>query len=277
MIKIVRPLNVVIGFLSAFVVAAVANISISPDIVLSGLAIGFFIGAGNAINDFYDFETDCLNHPKRPLPSGLISKKTALLISWILFGCGFFTVFMMSNFYLPFGIALFAFAVLIAYSRWWKKTVLIGNFAVSALLGLAFVFTGASIGDIAPTLPPAFLAFGLTIIREIVKDLQDYDGDISAKMKTLPIVMGKGFSIRLIHFFSIVFVLISPLPFFLKIYDQFYFGILIFGVIFPLLFLNFSMLKHGEKTDLNFFSGLLKLSIIAGLVAVFFGKTNQGY
>ncbi len=272
-----RPLNVAIGFLSAFVVATISHISISSDVVFSAFAIGFFIGAGNAINDFYDFETDCLNHPNRPLPAGLISKKSALIISWILFGCGFFTVFMMSNFRLPFGIALFAFVILLAYSRWWKKMVLIGNFAVAALLGLAFIFTGASIGNVAPTLPPAMLAFGLTMIREMVKDLQDYEGDLSAKMRTLPIVMGKVFSIGLIIFFSIIFVLISPLPFFWKIYDKFYLGILIFGVILPLLFLNFSLLKHGEKTDFNFFSSMLKLSTIAGLVAVFFGKINQGY
>jgi geranylgeranylglycerol-phosphate geranylgeranyltransferase len=88
-------------------------------------------------------------------------------------------------------------ALLWGYSRWLKRTPLVGNLAVALVLGLAILYGGlavTSFGDArwAAALLGAAFAFGSTLAREIAKDIEDAKGDAAGGARTLPIVIGAG-------------------------------------------------------------------------------------
>ena len=77
--------------------------------------------------------------------------------------------------------------MLIFYNIYFKGVYLLGNFAVGLVIGMSFIFSGAAHYSIAPMWIPAFLAFGLTFLREIIKDLEDIKGDKISGLLTYPI------------------------------------------------------------------------------------------
>ena len=88
--RILRPMNCVLSGLviitSAFIVLPISEIrEIWLSIALAAIAAGLIAGAGNAINDYSDIDTDRIAHPKRPLPSGMTKKSTVLRMSVFLF------------------------------------------------------------------------------------------------------------------------------------------------------------------------------------------------
>lgn len=97
--------------------------------------------AGNVINDYFDAEIDAVNRPKRPIPSGAIGKKPALVYAGILFFLGLLVSWFTTP--LCFGIALFNALLLVAYAYRLKSTPFFGNVAVSYLAASIFLFGGA--------------------------------------------------------------------------------------------------------------------------------------
>ena len=90
------------------------------------------------INDYYDYEIDKINRPKRPLPSGKISKKNALIYAVILFTIANIIALYL-NFYML-GLALFNTFIAFVYSWKLKKRLLMGNVLVSWLVASTFFF-----------------------------------------------------------------------------------------------------------------------------------------
>ena len=87
--------------------------------------------------------------------------------------------------------------LIIGYNAKLKKFPLIGNIVVALILSLSFIYAGFVFDNIKPLIIPAVLAFGLTLIREIVKDMADVIGDKSVGLKTFPIVYGENKTIIL--------------------------------------------------------------------------------
>jgi geranylgeranylglycerol-phosphate geranylgeranyltransferase len=79
-ILFVRIINVFITFCSVIVAAVIcSDISvINREILLAAVCAALVTAAGNVINDIWDYEADLINKPERPIPSGIITKKTAL-------------------------------------------------------------------------------------------------------------------------------------------------------------------------------------------------------
>jgi len=199
-ITILRPLNLLQATLAVVLTTAflgeMDQINILVLLILSVVAIN---GAGNVINDIYDLEIDRVNRPKRPLPSGAMTVATAWRYLVFLFLSGAVLSWFISR--EAFIIAgPLSISILIAYSVWLKRLPLIGNLAVSFMLGLAFVYVGAAFGHIPTTLPMAALAFGFTLIREIIKDLEDMEGDAIDNARTLPLILGEKRSLGVVLF-----------------------------------------------------------------------------
>jgi len=268
---IVRPINVLLGFCSAIIVACITKQPIDQNVLLAGLTICFFIGAGNALNDFFDWETDQTNRPGRPIPAGLMTRCAALKISLFFFASGLSAVSMTTNPVFPIVSAIVTVLILLEYNRKWKQLPLVGNIVVAFLLGFAFLFTGIVIGQLQLTIWPFILAFGLSLIREIIKDLEDYPGDLKAGFRTTPIVFGENTTMLIVVCFSVFFIICSLLPIYLGIYKFIYFWIVVFGVILPLIILIFSLLANGKKANFSALSLLLKWSTVVGLFAIYFG------
>ena len=180
-IALTRPGNVVltaVAVVAGSFIAAGDNIfDFQVEIMIASLAAMMLVGGGNALNDYNDRESDKENHPNRPIPAGLISADETLVYSRILLSAGLLIVlFGLAN-KLPFIIALIGTITLISYENKLKAIGLSGNVAVGFMSGAVFLYAGMAVNDPGPTLWMFGLAFLATISREIIKDIQDLEGD----------------------------------------------------------------------------------------------------
>jgi len=182
--------------------------------ILVFLTVFLITGAGNAINDYYDIDIDRINKPDRPIPSGRIGLSTALYFSLALFVLGTLFAFMINP--VCGIIALINSLLLIYYARTLKRTAFLGNLAVGYLTGSTFLFGGAVFfekGGLEDVFILFLLATLATIAREIVKDIEDIDGDMKDGAHTLPIVIGPGKAAGIAALIGLVAVITSPLPY----------------------------------------------------------------
>lgn len=190
LIEMMRPFNCLMGAIAGFVGALLV---VGPQIsgfylpVLFALfAIFVITGAGNVFNDYADVEADKVNRPSRPIPSGKVSRGSALAFSIVLFALGILAACFLN--WICFFIAVFNSFVLILYSFVLQHKLLLGNVAIGYLVGSIFLFGGASIGNVSLLAIPlilAVLAMLATISREIVKDLEDMEGDRKSFLKRI--------------------------------------------------------------------------------------------
>ena len=205
-LALTRPGNVVltaVAVVAGSYIAAGDNIfDFQVEIIIASLAAMMLVGGGNALNDYNDRESDKENHPNRPIPAGLISADETLVYSRILLSAGLLIVlFGLAN-KLPFIIALIGTTTLISYENKLKALGLSGNIAVGFMSGAVFLYAGMVVNDPGPTLWMFGLAFLATVAREIVKDIQDLEGDTDRF--TLPARIGIAKSLFVTGFLLVV-------------------------------------------------------------------------
>ena len=270
-ITILRPLNFFITFLSIHLSVIIANKSsaFSVKAFLGALAGSLIGGAGMVINDYFDVEIDKVNRPERPIPSGKISLKSALVYYFVL---NFIALVLVSqtNIY-AFVIALISVFLIFFYSYKLKSKGLIGNFVVGFMTGIAFIFGGAIGENVVPLLFPFIFGLLINFAREILKDVEDIEGDRIKKLQTFPIVYGEEKSLKIFTFLIVLTIISTLLPYFLGIYNVFYLLIILFIVDLPLVYAIRVILDKPEKDQLRKISNLIKYEMIAGLIAIFIG------
>jgi len=86
-IRLIRPLNGLIAFISVILGAFLSSGSINPvnKVIVASFVISLLLSAGNALNDYCDVVSDKINKPSRPIPSGSIQRRSALVFSALLF------------------------------------------------------------------------------------------------------------------------------------------------------------------------------------------------
>ncbi len=177
-LKLMRPLNcamTALAVLAGGIITAKLGAFYNLNIYTAMLAAFLIAGAGNAINDYVDIEADKVNRPYRPIPSGKVKPKAALVFSFILFIIGIVLAYSINL--AAFAIAAFNSLLLIAYSLRLKERMLLGNMGISYLVGSSFLFGGAAMNDIMLPLLLFLLAALSNMAREIAKDLEDIKGD----------------------------------------------------------------------------------------------------
>jgi len=186
-VKLMRPLNCLMTAVSVFIggliVSPVLGIFAAERIWTAMIAAFLISGAGNAINDYVDVEADRINKPKRPIPSGRVSRSSALTFSVLLFIIGIFLAGIIN--YVTFGIAVINSLLLIVYSTHLQNKMLLGNVTVSYLVASGFLFGGAALNNLLLPLLLALLAGLSNMAREIVKDLEDIEGDKKSFLKRI--------------------------------------------------------------------------------------------
>lgn len=270
LIQLLRPLNVAIMMLvtSAAVLFAGGS-GVSPvSLILGGLAAGLIGGAANAINDFFDIAIDRVNRPERPLPKGVVRPSVAVILWAALSIVGIsLNLFLNSS---ALWIAVFAVAVLYAYSAWLKRTVLIGNVVVAGMTGMAFVYGAVVAGAPGKALFPFLFAFLINLGREILKDIEDMAGDRRDGATTLPLKHGTSVSLVIATAVFIVLIAATLVPFLLGIYGTTY--LVIVSVVNLLLgFVIVSMWTNRMPRNLRRLNGVLKAGMIIGLIAMALG------
>jgi len=144
--------------------------------------------AGNAANDYFDVEADRFSHPLRPLVVGTMSRGAALATAGVAGGLGLAAAWWVSGRLFLLGLA--ALVVMLVYSPLLKSRGLLGNLAVAVVASLPLVYGAAAVGWWRAGLVPAALAALLHLARELVKDLEDVDGDLAIGRRTVPIALG---------------------------------------------------------------------------------------
>lgn len=183
--------------------------------VFLGFAVAFLFGiAGNAINDYLDRETDKINHPDRPIPSGKLKPTHALYFSII-----FFIISLVLSFFLTFIVGYGALLVVlialvsqIAYETKFKHEKIIGNIIIGTQTALAFIFGGVIVGKTVITGIIAIAVFLSIAGREVVKDIEDMRGD--KDRTTLPMKIGVRKAGIVASMLIALAVLISLLPYY---------------------------------------------------------------
>ena len=209
--QLLRGGNALVGASTVFVGALMVTISFSTVelvlVTIHAFCVAAFMGAWNAFNDIQDHEIDRFNHPERPIPSGsltLIQAKAVARASFLLSIIALLSAMTIAALYsdhliqwLPsIGIWFLAFLLMFHYemvipaSFMLKHKGLPGNLAISLLVGIVIVFGAAAVNGISTPLVwiVATVAMLVNAAREIVKDIEDEEGD--ANRTTLPKKIG---------------------------------------------------------------------------------------
>ena len=269
--KLLRPLNVMTSALAIIIATAILEgLNNHHVLLITTSVVMLYTAASNALNDALDYEIDLINRPERPIPLGYVSIKGALFISFLFFAFGVALCLQLPDMAIVIGVFI-SLPLMVAYSTNLKGKYLIGNLVVSSLLGASFLFVGASHGIISPMLIPMLLAFGLTFLREIIKDVADIEGDLSLGLKTYPIISGVDSYRRIIISLCLLVGLFSLVPYLMGIYGPGYLLLLMIGVEIPLLIIMFIFFKNPSISSAIFSARLLKFSTLMGLLSIYFG------
>ena len=246
----------------------------------------FIAAAGNIINDLYDVETDLVNKPSKVIVGKYISEKAAfnLFIVFNIIGVGI-------GFYLANDIDRSGFATLFViisallyvYSTYLKYLLVIGNLVISMLIVLSILIVG--LFDLIPNLSTSnnnihigifqillvysAFAFALNLVREIVKDIEDINGDYKAEMKTLPIVIGRErttiivFGLSLLPVFGMIYIIVDSLYKY-----QLVMAYLLLFVVAPMIYTSIKLYTAEREKDYNHISQLLKLIMLFGVLSL---------
>jgi geranylgeranylglycerol-phosphate geranylgeranyltransferase len=188
------------------------------ELLLGVVIVILFVGAGNSLNDFFDVETDRIAHPSRPLPKGTIPKNIALYSAGVMFAVSIALSFFLNL--MSFVIVILAVLAMVGYELKLKSSGLAGNVMIALLVIGLFEFSGATVGHLEQTLILALLAGLATLGREIVKDIEDMEGDVSRR--TLPKAIGAKKAGYLAIVPTATAVALSPMPFLLDQLTVFY-------------------------------------------------------
>jgi 4-hydroxybenzoate polyprenyltransferase len=252
------------------------------------LATVCITAAGYVINDYFDAKTDMVNRPETVLVGKVFKRRSAILLHIILNSIGI-GLGMYISFYIGIPILTLVFVLITGilwfYSTTYKRQFLIGNVIVAILTALVPLMVilfeipllrqkyGLLMSEIHSDFTIiiiwvgafALFAFLLTLIREIIKDIEDFEGDSAYGRKTMPVVFGViNSKIVIITFvlttiFSLLYLCMNFLNDWITIT---YFMILLF---FPLIFLIYKIIAAHNKKDYHLASSITKLIMLAGI------------
>ncbi|QHI35693.1 1,4-dihydroxy-2-naphthoate octaprenyltransferase [Kordia antarctica] len=249
------------------------------------LATVCIAAGGNIINDIYDIETDRINKPNRVFIDSFIAKKNAfgLYLGSTTLGVlvGGYVSFMIEkplNSFIFIGISI----LLYFYSFYFKKIAILGNSIVSLLVASSILILGlfdltnftkdnffANGFIIGVLIAYSLFAFCINLIRELVKDSEDVNGDYNANMKTLPIILGRNRVNKIIAVLAGLLII-----FILYIISRYMEGKIVTTIyalitlLLPLLYFIMKIWQAETKREYRMLSLLLKLIMLFGILSV---------
>lgn len=250
------------------------------------LATVCIAAGGYLINNVFDQTTDGFNRPADVIVGNQISEASAynyyIALNIIGVGCGFY----LSNYIGKPGFAavfVVVAATLYLYASTFKRNLLVGNVIVALLLSFSVVIIG--IFDLFPIITTenrplmsvvfqvmldyALFAFIINLIREIVKDLEDVNGDYNSGMNTLPIALGVGRTAQIVFWMSML-----PIACLLYYIHSYIFHLLIatlYSLLFivaPLIYFSIKMRSATTQKHFAHLSSVLKWVIFFGILSI---------
>ncbi|MEP2935587.1 MAG: geranylgeranylglycerol-phosphate geranylgeranyltransferase [Gilvibacter sp.] len=252
-------------------------------LVIATVAIA---AGGNIINDIQDVAIDTINKPKKVLIGKSISEKWAYALYVIFTSLGVLSGFVLCNMVGKpnFAVLFVAIAALLYfYATSLKQIFIIGNLTIALVVAISVLivpfFDFLPAADSALTVLQkqvfklvfhyAIFAFVLTLLRELVKDILDVDGDHSNEVRSIPVVMGReraGNLALALGVFIFAAVLYYCYVYFLRepVLLAYFFA----AIAAPLLLFCLKVFKAESKKDYQFLSTLLKLIMALGIASM---------
>ena len=255
---------------------------------------------GYVINDYFDLNIDQVNKPNRIVVEKHIHRRWAIIWHWIFSTAGvvmgFYISFVTHNWLIGFSNVI-CVLLLWAYSTTFKKKLLLGNIIISMLTAwvvlVVFFFVDYFPSNIVPgwqmpaamdaqvlrrVMRLAFLyggfAFVISLIREVIKDLEDMEGDARYGCKTMPIVWG----VPVAKVFTGVWLMVLAGSLlatqFYAMYLGWWWSILYCTalIILPLLWITGKLYVALVPSDYAYLSGAVKFVMLTGILSMFFFK-----
>ena len=276
-LRLARPVNCVMMGIAVIVGAALANPSVrssSWPSLAYGFVTGFLLTAASmTINDYYDRQIDAINEPKRPIPSGLIKPKNALMFAAVLSILGFAAAFLTNPYCLL--IAIIAWMAFTTYTTVGKRSGLPGNFLVSLCVAIPFIYGSAAIVAEVKlnVLLFASMAFLSNTGREITKGIVDVKGDAAANVKTMAVRYGEKSAATAAASFYVFAVLLSPTPWLLGLVSVWFIP-LVLVTDAGLVASSFMLLRDYSRENARKVKKNVLLWFITGLLAFIAGAVR---
>ena len=256
-------------------------------LVLSTLSIA---AAGYIINDIYDVETDLVNKPDKVIIGNSISEKKAYNLFIVFNVIGVLVGFYLSHLVGRSGFfALFVIisGLLYLYASYLKQMLLVGNIVISILVAMSLVLVG--LFELLPVVTTqnqetqltffkiifdyAVFAFILNLLREMIKDIEDVDGDYKAGMNTLPIALGRDRASKII--FALSFLPVLLVVYYLATYMYKQLLVVVYfltTVIAPMIYIIIKLYTADTKKDYSRLSTLFKIVMVFGMLSLLLYK-----
>jgi len=238
---------------------------------MSALAAFFVCAAGSIINDLFDIKTDRINHPRRVLVRNLLTKRYAIILSAVFNTTAILIAWSVAN--AVFIAVISAILLLYFYNRHLKRVLLVGNIVIAFLGALTFLTGGlpVDISDafkIPGPLIPAVFAILFHLIREIVKDTQDIEGDLLDSGRTLPQVIGVRGAMMVALMLGLILIILTLVPIWQGWFSNSYELVTVYLIDLPLLFALILLQRNPDKRYLRLSSSALKVEMAVGVVAL---------
>ncbi len=239
----------------------------SVDLLLLSVSTILVAAAGYIINDYYDVKIDLINKPDRVVIGKNITRRYAILFHWSLSVSGVAIGFLLNwkigviNFLSVFFLWL--------YSNNLKRQPFVGNFVVAMLTGISILIINILYEGNTPLVSIySLFAFFMTLVREMIKDMEDLRGDNTFGCKTLPIIWGlrraKWFVYVVLVLFAVSVLLINHIYVGLPMY---YFIIFLF---LPLGWLLARLIRADTIKDFYRLSQFCKIIMLLGISSMAF-------
>lgn len=244
--------------------------------------------AGYIINDYFDENIDQVNKSSKVIIGKFINRRAAILLHAFLSFIGLvlsaYIGYEIHNILIPV-FNFIAINILWFYSSTFKKKILIGNVLISILT--AWVIFVLTLSEYRFRISPhdivwqrllkfsfiyAGFAFIISLIREVIKDMEDVEGDMKYDCKTMPIVWGMPVAKVFTAVWIVVLIgILAGIQIYVIQFGWWFSALYsLIAIIIPLLWVLKKLYKANSSSDFHQLSSAVKLIMLAGIISMVF-------
>lgn len=272
-LRLVRVRNLLIVVLTQFLarIALVGprehwpRLLIDPTIWLLSFSTVCIAAAGYIINDYFDIKIDLVNKPERVVIGRYLKRRVALIAHQVLNVAGCLIGLYLSRW--VFLVDVVSVSLLWFYSANLKRQPVIGNVVISLLTALSLLVLAVYYRQNADMLLIyALFSFGISLVREIIKDMQDIRGDARFGCRTLPIIWGLRRTKYLLYvligsFIMTLFLIADAL-------NNRKLELIFLLLLIPITYLTYRLVYADKRRDFGYLSNLCKIIMLIGILSM---------